>query len=51
MGDNILSYDRASLVAGIMEGYEIYISRIIVIEIYDRVLSIDTNLAFLYLQI
>lgn len=50
MGDNILSPDRVSLVAGITEGYGFDISNIIVREICDRDISTDTNLAFLCLQ-
>lgn len=45
-GGNILSPDRASLVVGIMEGYEIDEAKLIVRKIHDQVLSIYTTLAF-----
>lgn len=35
-GDNMLSPERAILFKVIMEGYEIYVAKIIAREIYDR---------------
>lgn len=48
MGDKILSPDRAALVVCIIKGFEIYVA-IIARDIRDRVLNINTNLAFLCL--
>lgn len=45
-GNNILSPNRALLVAGIIEGYEINIAKIISGKIYDRAISTDTILEF-----
>lgn len=43
-GENIIILDRATLVMGIIEGYEIYIGKIIDREIHDRAVSTDTTL-------
>lgn len=48
-GDNVSIYDRSTLVADIMEGYEIDVAKIIAKEICDQDVSLDTSLAFLYL--
>lgn len=47
--DNMLSPDRATLVKGIMDGYEIDITKIIPRYFHDREVSTDTTLAFPYL--
>lgn len=49
-GDNVLSHDRVALVEGIIEGYEIYISKIIDRDIYEQAVRTDTTLAYPYLQ-
>lgn len=51
VGENSLSLDRATFVAGIIEGYEIGNSKVIINDIYGRVMSIDMSLAFPYLLI
>lgn len=48
-GENMLSHDRAALVAGNMKGYDINIAKIIMRDIYNREVSTVTNLEFLYL--
>lgn len=47
--DNILSPNRVALVAGIVEGYDIDIAKIISWEISDKYVSTDTSSAFLCL--
>lgn len=48
--ENILSLDRVTLVAGIIEGYEINVARIISLEeIHDRAIRTDTTLEFPFL--
>lgn len=49
MKDNKLSLNRATLVCGIIEGYEIDISKILMREIHNLDVSTNTNLAFPYL--
>lgn len=46
MGDNVLSPDRASVVVGIMVGYDIDVSKIMDREIRDWVVNTDTTLTF-----
>lgn len=48
-GENSLSPDRASLAAGVMESYDIYVARLIAREIYERAVRIDIAMAFPYL--
>lgn len=45
-GDNVLSPNRDSLVASIMEGYEIDTTKIIAREIYNRMVITDIALSF-----
>lgn len=40
-GDNILSPDRATLIAGIIEGYELDVAKWRAKELRDRVMSTD----------
>lgn len=47
--DSKLSPDQAFLIAGIIEGYELDVAKIIVRDIHDRPVSTDTNMAFLWL--
>lgn len=44
--DNMLNSDRATLVVGIIKGYEIEISKIISWEIRDRMVNMNISLAF-----
>lgn len=46
MGENILSPGRASLVVGIIKGYEIDIAKNLEREIHNWAMNTDTNLAF-----
>lgn len=41
--DNVLSLDREALVTGIVEGYDIYVAKILEREIRDQAVSIDTT--------
>lgn len=42
----MLRLDRATLVVGIMEGYEIDVTKILEMEIHGQAMSMDTILAF-----
>lgn len=45
-GDNMLSPERATLVIGIIEGYDIDVAKIIARDIRDWAVSTGTTLAF-----
>ncbi|WMV50460.1 hypothetical protein MTR67_043845 [Solanum verrucosum] len=44
--DDVVTWDRAVMIAAIMAGLELYYSRILIVEIYDRDFRTTTNLPF-----